>query len=83
MSDGQVIEGIGVVEECLPGAKFRVSLKEFAGNALEEGEYKEVLTTISGKMRKNRVRILPGDRVRLEISLYDLGKGRIVFREKS
>lgn len=83
MSDDQIIEGVGVVEECLPSAKFRVLLKEFGGAELGEENQRTVLSTISGRMRKNRVRILPGDTVRLEISLYDLDKGRIVFREKS
>ena len=83
MSDQGVIEGIGVVDECLPGAKFKVIMTEMSGQEVAEGGPKhEVLATISGRMRKNRVRILPGDTVRLEISLYDLSKGRIVFREK-
>ena len=79
MSDQSVIEAVGVVEECLPGTNFRVLVDEevfgVAGHIVH--------AKISGKMRKFRVRILPGDRVRLEISPYDLTRGRIVFREKS
>lgn len=82
MADQGVIEAIGVVEECLPGAVFRVSLEEMNGVKLETEEGHYVMATISGKMRKFRVRIIPGDKVRVEISPYDLTKGRIVFREK-
>lgn len=82
MADQGVIEAIGVVEECLPGAVFRVSLEEMNGVKLETEEGHHVMATISGKMRKFRVRIIPGDKVRVEISPYDLTKGRIVFREK-
>lgn len=78
MNDEGYIEAKGVVLEGLPGTTFRVLLdKEVFG----VDDYK-VLATISGRMRKNRVRILPGDRVTLEISLFDLQKGRIVFRDK-
>ncbi|MDO8505817.1 MAG: translation initiation factor IF-1 [bacterium] len=60
----------GVVEELLPGAKFRVKL--------ENGQ--EILAHLAGKLRMHRIRILPGDRVRIEMSPYDLTKGRIVYR---
>ena len=60
----------GVVKEALPNATFRV--------ALEEGHV--VLAHISGKIRMNFIRILPGDRVILEMSPYDLSRGRIVHR---
>ena len=82
MAEKGIIEGKGRVDECLPGAKFKVILTELAENIVDGGDKKEVTCTISGRMRKNRVRILPGDIVRLEISVYDLEKGRIVFREK-
>lgn len=72
------IEGVGVVTDCLPGAKFKVLLDEFVFN---KKDY-HVISTISNSIRGNNVRILPGDRVTVEISLYDLSKGRIVFREK-
>jgi translation initiation factor IF-1 len=66
------IEMMGVIEEVLPGAMFRVRLEN---NAL-------VLGHISGRMRKNKIQILMGDRVRCELSVYDLSKTRIIFREK-
>ncbi|HIE59958.1 MAG TPA: translation initiation factor IF-1 [Persephonella sp.] len=65
---GIVVEG--TVEEALPNAMFRVKL--------DTGH--EVLAHVSGKMRMHFIRILPGDRVRVELSPYDLTRGRIVFR---
>ncbi|MGB9695242.1 MAG: translation initiation factor IF-1 [Caldisericaceae bacterium] len=70
MSKGQVIEAEGVVVETLPGTLFKVKL----------ANGKIVLAHISGKMRLNYIKILPGDRVRLEFSPYDLSKARIVYR---
>lgn len=72
MSKDDVIEAEGVVKEALPNAMFRVVLDN--GHTL--------LAHVSGKMRMNFIRILPGDRVKLEISPYDLTKGRIIFRCK-
>jgi translation initiation factor IF-1 len=66
------IEVEGVVSENLPNAMFKV--------ALESGH--EVLAHVSGKIRMNFIRILPGDRVLLELSPYDLGRGRILYRYK-
>lgn len=66
-----VIEVEGEVIEALPGTMFRVKL---------EGSQHEVLTTLSGKMRKNYIRILLGDRVKVELSPYDLSRGRISYR---
>lgn len=68
--DKIVVEG--VVTEALPGTQFRVEL--------DNGH--EVLAYLSGKMRKYYIRILLGDRVRLEMSPYDLNRGRIVYRFK-
>jgi len=65
-----MLEMDGVVEEVLPNTQFRVSLSNGA----------TVLAYAGGKVRKNRIRILAGDRVTLEISPYDLTKGRINFR---
>ena len=62
----------GTVVEALPGTQFRVKL--------DSGH--EVLAYLSGKMRKNYIRILLGDQVRLEMSPYDLTRGRIVYRYK-
>lgn len=61
----------GVVEEVLPNGMFRV---EVAGN--------KIVTYISGNIRKNKINILQGDKVAIEVSAYDLTKGRIVYRYK-
>ena len=72
MSKEDVIEIEGIVVEKLPNAMFKVEL--------ENGH--EVLAHISGKLRKNFIRILPGDKVTMEMSPYDLTKGRITWRDK-
>ena len=72
MSKADVIEIVGVVVEKLPNAMFKVEL--------ENGHV--VLAHISGKLRMNFIKILPGDKVTLEMSPYDLSKGRIVWRDK-
>ena len=72
MSKADVIEIEGVVVEKLPKAMFKVEL--------ENGHI--VLAHISGKLRMNFIKILPGDKVTLEMSPYDLSKGRIVWRDK-
>ena len=72
MSKEDVIEIEGVVVEKLPNAMFKVEL--------ENGH--QVLAHISGKLRKNFIRILPGDTVTVEMSPYDLTKGRITWRDK-
>jgi translation initiation factor IF-1 len=64
-----------VVTQALPNAMFRVEA------TIGENKH-EVLATVSGKMRKNFIRILPGDKVTVELSPYDLKKGRIVYRQK-
>ena len=70
MSSKDKIEVMGTITEALPGMMFRVEL--------DEGH--EVLAYLSGKMRRNYIRILLGDRVKVELSPYDLEKGRIIFR---
>ncbi len=72
MAKQEAIKQEGVVTEALPNAQFRVRLNN--GH--------EILGLLSGKMRKHYIRIIPGDRVDIEISPYDLSKGRIVFRYK-
>ena len=72
MAKTDVIEIEGIVIEKLPNAMFRVEL--------ENGHI--VLAHISGKLRMNYIKILPGDKVTLEMSPYDLTKGRIVWRDK-
>ncbi len=70
MAKQPLIKQDGVVTEALSNAMFRVKL--------ESGH--EILATISGKMRLNYIRILPGDKVAVEISPYDLNRGRITYR---
>ena len=72
MAEKETIEVEGVVVEPLPNATFRVEL--------ENGH--KILAHISGKMRMNFIRILPGDKVTIEMSPYDLTKGRIIYRYK-
>jgi translation initiation factor IF-1 len=73
MSKEEAIEVEGIVLETLPNAMFKVEL---------ETNQHQVLAHISGKMRKNFIRILPGDRVQIELSPYDLSRGRITYRFK-
>jgi translation initiation factor IF-1 len=72
MSKADHIEMEGVITETLPNTLFRVEL--------ENGHM--ITAHISGKMRKNYIRILTGDKVRVELTPYDLSKGRIVYRDK-
>ena len=72
MAKEDLIEFNGVVAELLPNAMFRVKL---------DNDH-TILAHTSGKMRKNRIRVLAGDRVTVEITPYDLTKGRITFRFK-
>ena len=72
MAKEDLIEIDGVIKEALPNAKFRVELDN--GHIVE--------AHISGKIRMHFIRILPGDRVKVELSPYDLSKGRITYRTK-
>lgn len=72
MAKEDLIQVEGTVEEPLPNAMFRVKLPN--GN--------KILAHISGKMRMNYIRILPGDKVTVELSPYDLSRGRITYRAK-
>lgn len=73
MIKDDVIQMKAIVKEALPNAMFKVEL--------ENGH--RVLAHISGKMRKNYIRILPGDQILVELSPYDLNRGRIVYRFKN
>jgi len=73
LSKEDAIEVMATVVETLPNALFKVEL--------ETGKH-QVLAHVSGRMRKNFIRILPGDRVAIELSPYDLSRGRIVYRYK-
>lgn len=72
MAKEELIEVIGIIETVLPNAMFRVKL--------DQGQ--TILGIISGKMRQNKIQILAGDRVHMEMSPYDLSKGRITYRVK-
>ena len=72
MSKKNLIKQDGIIEEALSNAMFRVRL---------ENDH-EIIATISGKMRMNYIRILPGDKVAVEMSPYDLTRGRITYRYK-
>ena len=72
MSKEDVIEVEGVVVEALPNTTFKVEL--------ENGQ--QILAHISGKLRMNYIKILPGDKVKVELSPYDLNRGRITWRAK-
>lgn len=72
MDKEDVIKLDGIVLEQLPGATFKVELEN----------KQQLLAHISGKMRINHIKILPGDKVSIELSPYDLSKGRIVYRYK-
>ena len=67
-----LLELMGVVETVLPNAMFRINL--------EQGS--QILGHISGRLRQNKIQILAGDRVRVEMSPYDLTRGRITYRER-
>ncbi len=72
MAKEEAIEVEGLVKEALPNVMFRVELRN--GHI--------ILAHMSGRMRQNHIKIVPGDRVRIEMSPYDLTKGRIIYREK-
>lgn len=72
MTKEDLIEFKGIVTEVLPNAMFRVKL---------ENDH-EILAHAAGKMRKHRIRVLQGDNVVVEMTPYDLTKGRIIYREK-
>ncbi|GAB1397739.1 MAG TPA: translation initiation factor IF-1 [Saprospiraceae bacterium] len=72
MAKKDLIQQDGIIEEALSNAMFRVRLEN----------NHTILATISGKMRMNYIRILPGDKVAIEMSPYDLSRGRIIYRYK-
>jgi len=75
----ETIEVEGTITQALPNAMFRVKIDE--GQA-EERKEKEILCTLSGKMRIYRIRVMPGDKVKIELTPYDEKRGRIIFRYK-
>lgn len=79
MPKGDTFEVTGVVTQALPNAMFRVKIDP---EAVENLGGKEVLVTLSGKMRLYRIRVMPGDQVKLAMTPYDLARGRLVYRQK-
>jgi translation initiation factor IF-1 len=75
VAKSEPIEMDAIVTMALPNAMFKLRLEQ-------GGNTHEILGMVSGKMRKHFIRILPGDKVRVQLSPYDLTKGRIVFRQK-
>lgn len=73
------IELEGVVTQALPNTMFRVKVDD---EAPEEWRGKEILCTLTGKMRMYRIRVMPGDRAKIQVTPYDETKGRIIFRYK-
>ena len=78
LAKSEPIEIEATVSQALPNAMFKLRLD----NPKAEGGNHEILGFVSGKMRKHFIRILPGDRVKVQLSPYDLSKGRIVFRQR-
>ncbi len=76
MGKEDIIEVTGIVTEPLPNAEFKVKIEDEA--------YKDLVINahLSGKMRVNYIKILPGDKVTIQLSVYDLTKGRITYRHK-
>lgn len=74
-----VFEVFGRVTENLPNTLFRVEIEE---GPVEELKGRLLLCHLSGKMRMHYIKILPGDKVRVQVTPYDLAKGRIIYREK-
>ncbi|MBI4034781.1 MAG: translation initiation factor IF-1 [Candidatus Chisholmbacteria bacterium] len=79
MPKGDTFEVTGVVTEALPNAMFRVKVDLEAPETLRG---QQILATLSGKMRLYRIRVMPGDQVKLEMTPYDLKLGRLVYRQK-
>jgi translation initiation factor IF-1 len=75
VAKSEPIEVEATVTTALPNAMFKLRLDQ-------GGQSREILGIVSGKMRKHFIRILPGDKVKVELSPYDLTRGRIVFRQK-
>ncbi|MDR1252559.1 MAG: translation initiation factor IF-1 [Treponema sp.] len=74
MAKEEAIEVEGIVREALPKTTFRVELDNQKGHIIQ--------AYLSGKMRKHYIRIVPGDRVKIALSPYDLSRGRIIYRER-
>ena len=80
MADNENFKVQGVVVEALPSTMFRVEVETVEDQAVPNSVDMIVLCTLSGKMRKNRIKVLLGDHVEVEVTPYDLTRGRIVRR---
>ena len=78
MPDQNVMVGEGVVQEALPNTLFRVAVD----NGPDQINGRTLLCVLSGKMRMYRISVMPGDRVKIDVSPYDLNRGRITYRQK-
>ena len=76
MSSSDKIEVSGIVKEVLPGTKFKIDLEDTKLKT-------EVIAHLSGKMKKNNIKVIPGDYVTVEVSIYNLTEGRIIYRYSS
>lgn len=79
MPKADTFEVTGVVTQALPNTMFRVKLDSLSPEDLKG---KEILTTLAGKMRLHRIRVMPGDQVKVAMTSYDLSRGRLIFRNK-
>jgi len=79
MPDQNIIIGEGEIIESLPNTLFRVKIDDSAAEGIRG---KTILCALSGKMRMFRISVMPGDRVKIEVSPYDLNRGRITYRNK-
>lgn len=79
MANKEFLELDGIITEALPNTLFRVQIEP---HAPEEFANRTLLCALSGRMRKFRIRVMPGDRVRVEVTPYDKDRGRITFRSK-
>jgi translation initiation factor IF-1 len=79
MTNKDLIELDGTITEALPNTQFRVEVDQ---QAHEDYAGRTLLCVLSGRMRKFRIRVMPGDRVKIEVTPYDKDRGRITFRSK-
>jgi translation initiation factor IF-1 len=79
MTNKDLIELDGTIAEALPNTQFRVEIDQ---QAPEDYAGRTLLCALSGRMRKFRIRVMPGDRVKIEVTPYDKDRGRITFRSK-
>ena len=79
MQNKDFLELDGIVSEAIPNTMFRIQID---ATAPEDYAGRTLLCTLNGKMRKFRIRVMPGDRVKIEVTPYDKNRGRVIFRSK-